>query len=101
VGVGAGRRRGFTIIQAPTGRGDNARPATSSKEADLMMQFKTGDRVRVRNTPRTQDDAGKTGTVVGIKQDIEEPIAVCQVRLDEAGMIDNVFLPDQLELVPD
>jgi hypothetical protein len=33
-----------------------------------MTEFKVGDRVRVRNLPAVRADAGRVGTVVGVKQ---------------------------------
>ena len=68
-----------------------------------MTQFFVGDRVRVRKLPVTVTDAGRIGTVVGVKRDGATGVVVlCQVHLDgdsggEVGEVGVPFLADELE----
>ena len=61
-----------------------------------MTEFKTGDRVRIKNLPRNAPEAGKTGTVHWIKQGADGAVVLCQVRLDGAAVY-MLFAPHELE----
>jgi hypothetical protein len=56
--------------------------------------------VRVRATPRTRLDAGKTGPIVWIRQDDDGTAVLCHVELDGDQPVYNVYRPDELEPEP-
>jgi len=65
-----------------------------------MTEFRPGDRVRVLNLPGIALDAGKTGTVVWIKQNTAGTVVLCQVRLDDEQHVYTVLGPHELEPEP-
>jgi hypothetical protein len=65
-----------------------------------MPDVQVGDRVRVRNTPRTMLDAGKTGTVLWVKEYPVLAVVICQVRLDLEPNVYPVFGAHELEPEP-
>jgi hypothetical protein len=69
----------------------------TNKEAHRMTEFQPSDRVRVLDLPGMVRDAGRTGTVVWIKQNAAGIVVLCQVRLDGAQAVYAVFGPNELE----
>src|SRR4051794_9158248 len=88
-------------LKRPDGLASPDRPGVSrlaEKEAHAVTEFKAGDRVRVLDVSGVVLDAGRTGTVVWIRQNAAGAIVLCQVRLDGRGDVSAVFVPHELEL---
>ena len=62
-----------------------------------MMEFKFGDRIRVRDLPNTRLDAGKTATVLWVRMDAGGMVLLYHVRLDGEDELYSVFAPHELE----
>jgi hypothetical protein len=82
---------GQTLPRERRGRG-----GTEGRGLGLTL-LKPGCRVRIRDTPRTGPDTGRTGTVLWVKEYPAPRVAVCQVQLDERPHACTVFAAHDLE----
>src|SRR4051794_23458439 len=61
-----------------------------------MTEFNVGNRVRVRDLPRTEPNASRTGTVLWVGRNAAEVAVLYQVQLDGTHPAYAVFSPHEL-----